>query len=47
MEKKLIEQLISNGLSKKKIKDIVDELEDDEPIQDLNKKQLLIHVDYD
>ena len=47
MEKKLIEQLISNGLSKKKIKDIVDELEDDEPNQDLNKKQLLIHVDYD
>ena len=29
--------MISNGLSKKKIKDIVDELEDDEPNQDLNK----------
>ena len=37
MEKKLIEQLISNGLSTKKIKDIIDKLEDDEPIQDLNK----------
>ena len=37
MEKQLIEQLISNGLSIKKIKDIVGKLEDDNPIQDLNK----------
>lgn len=37
MEKQLIHQLISNGLSIKKIKDIVGKLEEDEPNQDLNK----------
>lgn len=38
MEKQLIEQLISNGLSIKKIKSIVEKLEgDDKPDHDLNK----------
>lgn len=37
MEKQLIEQLISNGLSIKKIKNIVEKLDDDEPHHDFNK----------
>jgi len=37
MEKQLVEQLLSNGLSVKKIKAIVEKLDEDEPNHDLNK----------